>query len=55
MAKFYQNDLPMRNTADGTGGKSIAMWSQSISGVNAINPIVDFYEIHRRKREVLFF
>jgi hypothetical protein len=45
----------MRNTADVTGGKSIAVFWQSISGVNAINPLVAFYDIHGRKREVLFF
>jgi hypothetical protein len=28
---------------------------QSISGGNAINPLVTFYDIHRRKKEVLFF
>jgi hypothetical protein len=28
---------------------------QSISGVSAINPSVAFYDIHRGKREVLFF
>jgi hypothetical protein len=45
----------MSNTADVTGGKSIAMTSQSISGVSAINPLVAFYDIHGSKREVLFF
>jgi hypothetical protein len=43
----------MSNTPDVTGGKSIAVWLQSISG--AINPLVVFYDIHGRKREVLFF
>jgi hypothetical protein len=38
-----------------TGGKPIAVRSQSISGVNAINPLVAFYDIHGRKREVLIF
>jgi hypothetical protein len=38
-----------------TGGKPIAVWSQSISGVKAINPLVTFYDIHGRKRDVLFF
>jgi hypothetical protein len=42
----------MRNTADVTGGKPIAVFLQSISGVIAINA---FYDIHGRKREVLFF
>jgi hypothetical protein len=45
----------MRNTAGVTGGKPIAIWSQSISGVSAINPLVGFYDIHGRKGEVLFF
>jgi hypothetical protein len=45
----------MRNTADVTGGKPIAVLLQSISGVIAINPLVAFYDIHGGKREVLFF
>jgi hypothetical protein len=45
----------MRNTADVTGGKPIAVLLQSISGVSAINPLVTFYDIHGGKREVLFF
>jgi hypothetical protein len=45
----------MRNTADVTGGKPIAVLLQSISGVSAINPVVAFYDIHGGKREVLFF
>jgi hypothetical protein len=45
----------MRNTADVTGGKPIAVLFQYISGVSAINPLVAFYDIHRGKREVLFF
>jgi hypothetical protein len=45
----------MRNTADVTGGKPIAVLLQSISGVTAINPIIAFYDIHGGKREVLFF
>jgi hypothetical protein len=44
----------MRNTADVTGGKPIAVLLQSISGVSA-NPLVAFYDIHEGKREVLFF
>jgi hypothetical protein len=35
----------MRNTADVTGGKPIAVLLQSISGVIAINPFVAFYNI----------
>jgi hypothetical protein len=38
-----------------TGGKSIAVLLQSISGVSAINPLLAFYDIHGGKREVLFF
>jgi hypothetical protein len=38
-----------------TGGKPIAVLLQSISGLIAINPLVAFYNIHGRKREVLFF
>jgi hypothetical protein len=38
-----------------TGGKPIAVLLQSISGVNAINPLVTFYDIHGGKREMLFF
>jgi hypothetical protein len=38
-----------------TGGKPIAVRSQSISGGSAVNPLVAFYDIHGRKREVLFF
>jgi hypothetical protein len=45
----------MRKTADVTGGKLIAVLLQSISGVNAINLLVAFYDIHGGKREVLFF
>jgi hypothetical protein len=44
----------MRITADVTGGKPIAVLLQSISDVSAINPLVAFYDIHGRKREVLF-
>jgi hypothetical protein len=43
----------MKNTADATDGKPIAVWMQSISGVNAINPLVAFYDIHGRMRKVL--
>jgi hypothetical protein len=45
----------MRNTADVTGGKLIAVFLQSISDVSAINPLVAFYDIHGGKREGLFF
>jgi hypothetical protein len=53
---FYQIYLlAMRNTADVTGGKPIAIQSQSISGVSAVNPLVAFYDIHGKSVEVLFF
>jgi hypothetical protein len=44
----------MRNTAaaEVTGGKPFAVWSQAISGVSVINPLVAFYYIHDRKREI---
>jgi hypothetical protein len=45
----------MSNTADVTGGKPVAVWSQSTSGVSAINPLVAFYDIDGRKGEVLLF
>jgi N-acyl-D-aspartate/D-glutamate deacylase len=48
---FYQNYLAMRNTAGVTGGKSIAI----ISGRDAVNPLVAFYDIHARKGEVVLF
>jgi hypothetical protein len=41
----------MKNSADMTGGKPIAVLLQSISGVSAINPFVVFYDIHGGKRE----
>jgi hypothetical protein len=40
----------MSYTADVTGGKPIVVPSQSISSVNAINPLVAFYDIHGRNR-----
>jgi hypothetical protein len=45
----------MKNTADVTGGKPVAVLLQSISGVSAINTLVAFYDIPGGKREVLFF
>jgi hypothetical protein len=44
----------MKSTAVVTGGKPIAVLL-SISGVNAINPLVTFDDVHGGKREVLFF
>jgi hypothetical protein len=55
MSSFYHNYLAMKNTAEVTSGMPIAVWSQSISDVSAINPLIAFYDIHGRKREVLFF
>jgi hypothetical protein len=52
---FYQNYLAMSNAANVAGGKPITVWSQSFSDVNAMNPLVAFYDNHGRKREVLFF
>jgi hypothetical protein len=37
-----------------TGGEPIAVCSQSMPGVSAVNPLVAFYYIHGGKREVLF-
>jgi hypothetical protein len=45
----------MSNIADVTGDKPTAISSQSFSGVSAVNPLVAFYDIHERKREVIFF
>jgi hypothetical protein len=45
----------MRKAADVTGDKIIAVLLQSISGVDALNSLVAFYNVHGRKREVLFF
>jgi hypothetical protein len=45
----------MRNTADVSGGKPIAVLLQFISGVSTINPLVAFYDIYGEKRVVLFF
>jgi hypothetical protein len=54
---FYQNYLAYENTVSVTGGKPIAVSSQSIAGANSINPIVAFHDLHgiERERELLFF
>jgi hypothetical protein len=52
---FHQNLLAMMNSAEVTGGKPIAVFLQSISGVSAINLLVAISDIHGGKREVLFF
>jgi hypothetical protein len=44
----------MRNTADVTDGKSIAVSSQYILRVSAINTLVAFYDIRGRKGLNLF-
>jgi hypothetical protein len=54
VATFYHNDFAMRNTADATGGKPIAVGLQSIC-VSAINILVAIYEIHGRKGQALFY
>jgi hypothetical protein len=41
----FTKKLAMRNTADVTDGKLIAVLLQSISGVSVINPLVAFYDI----------
>jgi hypothetical protein len=51
---LYQNDS-LDKYCRCIGGKPIAARSQSISGVNAVNPLVAFYNIQGRKIEVLFF
>jgi hypothetical protein len=45
----------MSITTDVTGDKPITVCLQSISGVNAINFLVAFYDIYGRKREELVF
>jgi hypothetical protein len=51
---FFQNNLAL-NTADVTDGKPIVVLSQSISGMSDFGRLVNFYDIHGRKREVLSF
>jgi hypothetical protein len=46
-----ENDFDVRNTADVTSGKPIAVWSQSVSCVTAVYPLVAFYDVHGRKGE----
>jgi hypothetical protein len=45
----------MRNTADVTDSKPIAVLLQSISGVSAINPLVAFYDIIMEERERYYY
>jgi hypothetical protein len=49
----YQNYLALRNTADVTGGKRIAVFLKSISGVIAINLLAVFYDIHGKERDAM--
>jgi hypothetical protein len=49
---YYQNDLTMRNTPEVTGDKHFAVFLQSFLGGDAVNPLVAFYDIHGRKREL---
>jgi hypothetical protein len=42
--------VSLKNTADVTGGKHIAVSLQSFSGLSAINPLVAFYDIHGKKK-----
>jgi hypothetical protein len=44
----------IRNTANVTGDKPIAIWLQSISGVIAVGPLVAFYDILGNLGQVLF-
>jgi hypothetical protein len=45
----------MRNTADVTSGKPIAVVFSLSQVISAINHLVAFYDIHEAKREMLFF
>jgi hypothetical protein len=42
----------MRNTADVTSGKAVVIGSQSILGVSAVNHLIAFYDIDRKKKEM---
>jgi hypothetical protein len=44
----------MRITADVISGTAIAVWFQSISGVNAVGPLAAFYDINGTKGEVIY-
>jgi hypothetical protein len=52
---MYMYILVTRNTVDITGGTPIAIKSQSISGVVAVNHLVAFYDIYERKGVRLSF
>jgi hypothetical protein len=56
-ATFYQNYLALTNTADVTGGKPIAVRSQPISDLSAVNPLVALVLRHpwkKRRGAILF-
>jgi hypothetical protein len=53
--ELFQNQIAIRNTADVTGDKSIAVRMQSISGVSVDKLFGAIYDIHGRNGEVLFF
>jgi hypothetical protein len=43
------------NTTDVTGGKTIAVNSQSDSDVSAFNILIAYYDMNGRKGEIIFF
>jgi hypothetical protein len=45
----------MRNSANFTGDKPIAIYLQSISGRSPVSHLVRFYDIHEIEVVVLFF
>jgi hypothetical protein len=49
---FYQNDLALRNKYSMKGGKPFAVWSQYISDMSAVGPLVFTTSM---EREVVFF
>jgi hypothetical protein len=49
--KVIKKLVSYEESADVTGGKPIAVWSQYILGVSAVNPLVAFYDIYVRKRK----
>jgi hypothetical protein len=45
----------MRNTADVTGGKPIVVFSQTISDVSAVNPLVAFTTFMEERERCYYF
>jgi hypothetical protein len=45
----------MWNISDMAGGKPMAISTQTITGVSAVNPVVAFYDIHWKNRDLMFF